>query len=42
MNVIDLILIGSMALLALKGLKGGIIRTAFGAGGIVLGFMIGL
>ena len=42
MNVIDLILIGSMGLLALIGLKGGVIGTTFGIGGIVLGFMIGL
>jgi uncharacterized membrane protein required for colicin V production len=42
MNVVDLILIGSMGLLVLTGLKVGIIKPASGVGGIVLGFMIGL
>ncbi len=42
MNVADLIILGSMGLLALIGLKGGIIRPASGVGGVVLGLMIGL
>lgn len=42
MNVIDLIIIGSMGLIALIGLKGGIIRPASGVGGIVLGVIVGL
>jgi len=37
-----LILIGSMGLLVLVGLKSGIIKPASGVGGVVLGFMIGL
>ena len=42
MNVIDLVIIGSIGLLALIGLKGGIIRPASGIGGIVLGVVVGL
>ena len=42
MNVVDLIIIGSIGLLALVGLKGGIIRPASGIGGMVLGVMMGL
>lgn len=42
MNVADLIIIGSIGLLALLGLKAGIIRPASGVGGVVLGVILGL
>jgi uncharacterized membrane protein required for colicin V production len=40
MNVVDLIIIGSVGLIALMGLKSGILRPVTGIGGFILGIMM--
>lgn len=42
MNVLDLIIIGAIGLLAIVGLKGGLIKYASGVGAVALGVVMGL
>ena len=42
MNAADLVIIGTVGLLALMGLKSGLLKPAFGIGGLVLGIVLAI
>ncbi len=42
MNAADLVIIGTVGLLALLGLKSGLLKPAFGIGGLVLGTVLAI